>query len=979
MPSIGPACDASCGGTSRLHNLRDDMRTEDPLRPDPADVFGSAALRMPTAEAVEVIRQPAAADGRLRYSKAFLAIDAGDFSAWTLREWQMLRRLSSRPEPIPTAQIAAFEVASAGGPARLQTFDAGISVQRWSLLQPVREVGAPLRHVFEDCAHWWALAHHGIAALARLHAQGVVHLDLKADNVCIPMLPVGPGPADATTARRLAFDGLTFIDFAFAVFTGEAPEQPLPIAPELRHDYQSPRLLDALEAGRRGDSLPAGRLDWRCDLFSFAAMLWLYLPEPEEALASGWTAERHAQAGLYVRRLLDEHNADLPEQRPHAELAALAAKVLSAPELLDSLQRGWRFQVRAPAEAVDWAAPGTRLIASSARSVAAPRPASAREALATPPSDAAPVPLPERESDAEVSGVSRSPDQVQIGPAAASRSSTAGLAPAAAGAAAGSAPTPRLPASAADAAGAAGAPDMAAAGVPGPLKPSAPTDVEGASPVALARGGSPERVQNPTAAAGARVAAHEPMSSADGGRLGPEGPTQLPPRRGRRPTAAVAAALATIGVALAAVFLLGRSGAPEPRGADRVAGTDASRLKQGGYIVGSGPAPSAASAAASARVPEVPVAAATTALPGASTPASAERAAAGASVALNTGAADLSAAASMSAGASTPSVRAEVGRGGGAAPVAKPRVAASPRPAPRDGADAPSATASEVAHAFGWDEEVRPPTPAPPAASRPGVSAEPAGRSASAVAGSVPARQAAPAEADGALPGDAGMRELRSMAQWADRHLGKVLALAGPASAALPRREELRTALAAVRIAPDRPRSAFEVRAQAARRLNESARRAYWDAEDPARALALQEQAFAAHPLDAEIAGNLAFYRMRQAVPQVQAARDLVLHSLTLPDARHPLGRVEDWTTLAIANALIGREDEARQAWVVSLVVATDPQRQRSNAVKARAIYGERLGPSVEALLKRAAAADSAAAAASRAGETLQARDGRLP
>jgi hypothetical protein len=29
-----------------------------------------------------------------------------------------------------------------------------------------------LPHVFEDCAHWWALAHHCIAALDEIHALG---------------------------------------------------------------------------------------------------------------------------------------------------------------------------------------------------------------------------------------------------------------------------------------------------------------------------------------------------------------------------------------------------------------------------------------------------------------------------------------------------------------------------------------------------------------------------------------------------------------------------------------------------------------------------------------------------------------------------------------------------------------------------------------------------------------------------------------
>ena len=42
------------------------------------------------------------------------------------------------------------------------------------------------RHVFEDCAHWWSLAHYCLVALDEIHSLGLVHLDIKGDNICIP-------------------------------------------------------------------------------------------------------------------------------------------------------------------------------------------------------------------------------------------------------------------------------------------------------------------------------------------------------------------------------------------------------------------------------------------------------------------------------------------------------------------------------------------------------------------------------------------------------------------------------------------------------------------------------------------------------------------------------------------------------------------------------------------------------------------------
>ena len=87
--------------------------------------------------------------------------------------------------------VVQFDRGAADRPALVQTYDAGVTVDHWATLLPVERDGATLRNVFEDCAHWWALARHCLIALDAIHELQLVHLDLKADNVCIPV-----GPAD---------------------------------------------------------------------------------------------------------------------------------------------------------------------------------------------------------------------------------------------------------------------------------------------------------------------------------------------------------------------------------------------------------------------------------------------------------------------------------------------------------------------------------------------------------------------------------------------------------------------------------------------------------------------------------------------------------------------------------------------------------------------------------------------------------------
>jgi hypothetical protein len=205
----------------------------------PADidrVFGRGRLRMVTGDHVEVFREASLPGERRRYTKRFLATAAGDFRHWTEREWRILARLVGHGiGPVP--DVVQFDRGAADRPALVQTYDAGITVDHWATLLPVERDGAVMDHVFEDCAHWWALAHHCLIALDAIHELQLVHLDLKADNVCIPFGPADFNPQAAGQLLSPRFEQIALIDFAFSLVCGESLTRALPIARQTDYDY----------------------------------------------------------------------------------------------------------------------------------------------------------------------------------------------------------------------------------------------------------------------------------------------------------------------------------------------------------------------------------------------------------------------------------------------------------------------------------------------------------------------------------------------------------------------------------------------------------------------------------------------------------------------------------------------------------------------------------------------------------------------
>ncbi len=138
-----------------------------------------------------------------------------------------------------------------------------------------------------------------------------------------------------------------------------------------------------------------------------------------------------------------------------------------------------------------------------------------------------------------------------------------------------------------------------------------------------------------------------------------------------------------------------------------------------------------------------------------------------------------------------------------------------------------------------------------------------------------------------------------------------------------------------------------------ARRFNEEANRAYWIRRDVSEALQLERRAFEANPGDVEIAGNLAFYYLKQSPPHAEAAREVALHALTTSSPRYRTGRLEDWMSLGVASALMGRRQEAEHAFLAGAALGGNLDRTCRAALTAVATYGESVRPAAIALLRR--------------------------
>lgn len=262
-------------------------------------------------------------DGRIFFRKEFF--QGLDDRGWLDREARILHWMHSH-DPYPRGMVRQRELKCdpAGRVDVIETYDAGIAVGTWSQVKLISPDGSTtFQNPFQYAWNWWTLMIALLDVFKELHKLGFVHVDLKSDNVCVPLRISETGRQIGGMRRhrkfRLDFDNLKLIDLTHALLADRPLSEPLPLGEDDR--YQSRMLIQAIQADHAsGAPREANRLDWRVDLHGLGQMMESLLPQ--RGAPAEWNDRLLSKAKALVRELkqFDKPGAPTPRGLPHERL-----------------------------------------------------------------------------------------------------------------------------------------------------------------------------------------------------------------------------------------------------------------------------------------------------------------------------------------------------------------------------------------------------------------------------------------------------------------------------------------------------------------------------------------------------------------------------------------------------------------------------------------------------------------------------------
>lgn len=211
------------------------------------------------------------AESRASFEKTF----APSFGYWTERELSFFRMFGyhelKRVVQAQRIDLMASDEPAGKGAASVSTQDAGLTIEDWLAIRPRYGGNQVLDHPFQSAYSFIQLTRSCLLSLQEIHTCGVIHCDLKGDNICLPYSPY-PYVPDIGTPVTMNFEQLRLIDFAFSIDRNKALREPLPVAGSM--SYQSVELRDALSTSQRENTTDAlQELTPRVDLHSLGVML----------------------------------------------------------------------------------------------------------------------------------------------------------------------------------------------------------------------------------------------------------------------------------------------------------------------------------------------------------------------------------------------------------------------------------------------------------------------------------------------------------------------------------------------------------------------------------------------------------------------------------------------------------------------------------------------------------------------------------
>jgi len=333
-------------------------------------------------------------DGGYQYVKRWKKQGMPWAEYWPLREHSLLVRLAEGDIRHVVEVIGIDATVN-----EVRTRDAGISLDRLDRRVLVKGQPVPHPHPFFEITELLKLMRWALLALEEIHGLGLVHCDLSAGNVCLPLVPAGE------SWWYLDYSRLRLIDFAFALHRNLPLKYPLPVdttAPEVF--FLPPYFRAAIARDQQENRAAHGQrvMSPGIDLYSLGmitqAWYWAgFRPHARVPAAAVEALFRrlasHGRGGAWpnwwhtddrplrhtIDRLLERAGADVTRSADLRFLAAEARPLLARTAITPLVTRirapaprGDRAEAGPTAAAAALAAPDERRVAAAAARAPAP-------------------------------------------------------------------------------------------------------------------------------------------------------------------------------------------------------------------------------------------------------------------------------------------------------------------------------------------------------------------------------------------------------------------------------------------------------------------------------------------------------------------------------------------------------------------------------------------------------------------------------